>query len=61
MPVTGASLQSLANPFEKYPEEALVNTAARNCKSRTFWEQFQEDTNVALDLISKSIFHKLIT
>jgi len=32
MPVTEASLQSLANPFEKYPEKTVVNTAARNCK-----------------------------
>jgi hypothetical protein len=54
VPVTGASLQSLANPFEKYPEEALANTAERNCISRTFWEQFEEDTNVALNLISKA-------
>jgi hypothetical protein len=29
MPVAGASLQSLAIPFAKYPEEALVNTAAK--------------------------------
>jgi hypothetical protein len=32
MPVAGASHKSLATPFEKYQEEAQVNTAARNCK-----------------------------
>jgi len=61
MPVAGASLQSLVTPFEKYPEEALVNTEARKYKTRNFWEQFEEDTNVALNLISKTFFHKLIT
>jgi len=54
MLVAGASLKSLATPFEKYPEEALVNKAARNCKIRTFWEQLEEDTNVAINLISKT-------